>query len=143
MADKRLDRGIWHTPYGFRIVLRINGGLHTKRFPPTWTLDALRTWRNEHEKIHRRKKGTRGMFDADALRYLNAIRAMPSFRDRERDIEWWIDRIGERPRWSITSDQIRTALNDLRAGGAAASTCNHRRIALSHIYTVQIGRAHV
>lgn len=140
MSDKRLDRGIFQTPHGFRIILRINGTLDTKRFPPTWTLDALRTWRNEHEKIHRRKKGTRGMFDADALRYLNAVRAMPSFRDRERDIEWWIDIIGERPRWSITSEEIRTGLNNLRAAGVAASTCNHKRAALSHLYTVLDGK---
>jgi hypothetical protein len=46
--QRRLDKGIWQTDYGYRVMLSINRTLHTKRFPPTYTLEQLRKWRDDH-----------------------------------------------------------------------------------------------
>lgn len=141
MSDKRLDRCIWQTPYGFRIAIRIAGTLDTKRFPPAYTLKELQQWRDEHERLHRRAaRSRRGMFADDVDRYLKAIAAMPSYADRVREIEAWLPAFGSLVRSRITSEAIRAQLQDWRQT-KAASTCNHRRTALSHLFTVLDGRA--
>lgn len=139
MTDKRLDRAIYKTPYGFRVFLRINGDPHTKRFPPTYTLDALKRWRDDHERLHRKKK-KRGTFSQDIDDYLLAVQAMPSYEDRVREIRAWEPAFGSLARWRITSEDVRRQLSEWRANGAAASTCNHRRTALGHLYVVLEGK---
>lgn len=140
MPDKHLDRGIWKTPFGFRIQIRILGRLHTKRFPPTYTLEQLRKWRDDHVKRHKPKRAQRGTFAADAQAYLNTVRTMASFSDRKRDIQYWVDVFGDRPRWMLTPEMIRTQLHVWKATGLANNTCNHRRVALSHLFTVLDGK---
>lgn len=139
MSDKRLDRAIYKTDSGFRIFLRIHGTPHTKRFPPTYTLDALRNWRDEHERLYRRT-AARGTLSADITRYLAAIQAMSSFSDRVREIGAWEADFGSTARWRITPEVVRATLQAWRAEGYAASTCNHRRTALGHLYTVLDGK---
>lgn len=140
MSDTHVDRGIWKTDHGFRIVVRIGPTLHTKRFPPTYTLDKLRQWRDDHIKRHRPKKATRGTFAADAERYLNTVQSMASYGDRARDIQAWADALGDTARWRITPELVRGQLSAWKAAGLAASTVNHRRTALSHLYTVLDGK---
>lgn len=141
VKDKWLDRGIWQTDYGFRIVISIQKHLHTKRFPPTYTLDALRRWRDEHIRLHRPKKSMRGTFAADAEDYLRAVGAMPTFSDRKRDIHAWVDVIGHKPRWAITPEIVRAQLTAWKQTGLANNTVNHRRTALSHLFTVLDGKS--
>ena len=152
MPDKHLDRGIWQTRYGYRVMIRIRGKLHTERFPPIYTLDRLRKWRDDHEKRHRPKKGQRGTFAADAEGYLLTVRTMSSFADRKRDIQNWIDVVGDKPRWELTPELIRAQLSTWKAEGGgidpktgkpiplANNTVNHRRTALSHLFTVLDGK---
>lgn len=140
MTDKRLDRGIWKTPYGFRIALRIRGQLHRKRFPPTYTLDALRRWRDEHLRLHKPKKAMRGTFAEDAESYLKAVAQMASYSDRRRQIQAWIDTHGTEPRWTFTPELVRAQLTAWKATGLANNTVNHRRTALSHLYSVLDGK---
>lgn len=140
MNDKRLDTSIWQTPYGYRIVMRINGVLHRVRFPPTYTLKKLQEWRDDHLRLHKKTK-TRGTFSADMVDYLNAVKAMPSIEDRTREIGAWEPAFGKLPRWKITPALIRTQLHAWKDAGAAASTCNHRRTALGHLFSVLDGKA--
>lgn len=140
MSDKRLDRGIYHTDYGFRIVLRIHGVLHRKSFPPTYTIKALRTWRDEHERLHRATTKARGTFSADVEDYLDTVKAMPSISDRTREIGAWEPAFGNWPRWRITPAEIRKQLHAWKDADYAASTCNHRRTALGHFFTVVNGK---
>jgi len=149
-SDTRLDRGIFRTPHGYRIVLRINGRLSRKRFPPTWTLKALQDWRDDHIKLARSARPARGTFAEDAADYLAAVKAMTSYGDRKRDIESWVAVFGTRPRWKIKPADVRTALHAWRSGDPeatppvrplAASTVNHRRTALGHLFSVLDGRS--
>lgn len=83
----------------------------------------------------------RGTLRADAQAYLRAVAAMPSIAERQRDLEDWLPRFGQRSRWSLRPEEIRAQLAEWRAAGLAASTCNHRRTALSHLFTVLDGKS--
>lgn len=141
MREKRLARGIWQTPSGYRVIVRIGDQLERKRFPPTYTLDALKTWRDDHIRLRRPKKSARGTFSEDVAAYLKAVAGMPTFSDRKRQIEAWVN--GRDPkfaRWRLTPAIIRTQLTEWKSEGLANNTVNHRRTALSHLYTVLDGK---
>lgn len=140
MADRRLDRGIWKTEAGYRVVVRIGDHLERKRFPPTYTLARLRQWRDDHIRLRRPKKAQRGMFPEDVATYLRAVKAMPTYSDRERQINAWIPGREKLARWRITPTMIRTQMQTWKAEGLANNTVNHRRTALSHLYTVLDGK---
>lgn len=141
MRDKRLAPGIWKTPLGYRILVRVGGKLESKRFPPTYTLEALKRWREDHIRLRRPARASRGTFARDVEDYLPAVRTLTSYTDRARDLQAWLDAIGpDVPRWRITPDQIRTVLSNWKAEGYANQTCNNRRTALSHLYTVLDGK---
>lgn len=140
MADTRLERGIWKTPAGYRIVIRIGDRLERKRFPPTHTLDALRKWRDDHIRLRRPKKHQRGTFEEDVIAYLDAVKAMPTFQDRAHQIRAWLPAFGALPRWRITPVMIQSQLAVWRGHGKAASTVNHRRAALAHLWRLLDGK---
>lgn len=147
MKDKRLDRGIWRTPFGYRICVRVGQTLTRKRFPPTYTLDALRRWREDHIRLRRPTKSQRGTFTEDVENYLRAVAAMASFTDRQREIRSWLPAFGAGARWQITPERIRRQLAEWRVGNVTAgqralapNTCNNRRMALSHLFTVLDGK---
>lgn len=140
-SDKLLDRGIYQTPYGYRVIIRIGDRLERKRFPPTYTLERLQQWRDDHIRLRRPKKAARGTFAADVQQYLHAVAHMPTFTDRKRQIEaWLVDRDPKFARWRLTPAMIRTQLAAWKAEGLANNTVNHRRTALSHLYTVLDGK---
>lgn len=141
MSDTRLARGIWKTSSGYRVIVRIGDRLERKRFPPTYTLDALKRWRDDHIRLRRPQKGQRGTFAEDVATYLKAVAEMPTYRDRQRQIEAWLN--GRPPsfaRWRLTPAMIRTQLTEWKAEGLANNTVNHRRTALSHLFTVLDGK---
>lgn len=121
-------------------MIRIRGKLHMKRFPPIYTLEKLRTWRDDHVRRHKPKDAQRGTFADDAARYLFSVRTMSSYSDRQRDIQNWVGVFGDQPRWELTPDVIRTQLSTWKASGLANNTVNHRRTALSHLFTVLDGK---
>lgn len=140
MPDERIDRGIWKTKYGFRIMVMIGGKLETKRFPPSYTLSALQRWRDDHVRLRRPERAARGTLGHDVGRYLRAVAAMQTFSDRKRQIEAWLPRFGKRARWTLRPDELRAQLADWRRE-RAPNTCNHRRTALSHLFTVLDGKS--
>jgi integrase len=141
VSEKRLGRGIYKTTYGYRVIIRIGKSLHRKRFPPTYTVEKLREWRDDHIRLRRPKKSQRGTFAADVAAYLKAVEGMPSYQDRVREIRaWLVDRDESFARWRLTPAMIRTQLSAWKAQGLAASTINHRRTALSHLYSVLDGK---
>lgn len=140
MADRRLDRGIWKTASGYRVIIRIGDRLERKRFPPTYTLERLKQWRDDHIRLRRPKKAARGTFAQDVETYLKAVSAMPTYSDRKRQIEAWLPDRAQLPRWRFTPAMIRTQMQAWKAEGLANNTVNHRRVALSHLYSVLDGK---
>jgi integrase len=141
MADKRIAPGVYKTPHGYRVMVRIGTKIESKRFPPTYTLEALKHWRDEHKRLRKPFRAARGTFAADVQLYLRAVEAMPTYTDRVREISAWLPLFGTKARWNIRPDQIRAELARWRSEDYAPNTCNHRRSALSHLYSVLDGKA--
>lgn len=138
--------GIQKTASGFRVFQRVHpgpGGLKSKRFPPTATLTAMKQWREDQRVTFRQQPktpATRGTLAADIQRYLKLVATMPSLKDRTRDLHDWCQVLGMRPRSQLTREDYRLVLNDWRLKPLAASTVNHRRTAMLHLYTLLDGK---
>jgi integrase/recombinase XerD len=160
--------GIQETPFGFRAFVYVKGYPTTsRRFPKTASIEVMQQWREltraklivqrEEQEADQPQQGT---FAADAARYLDAVAAMPSIKERTRDVNIWIRLFGDRPRASIRRDEI-AAIRDgwlLRgpkrvqrrvdgriqfvdiAAPLHPGTVNHRLRALSNLWTVLDGR---
>lgn len=126
------------TPYGTRASIRIGGKLYQKHFPKGTDPVDLRQWLVQTEMAHRQPT-TAGAFDTDAARYLTLVTSMTSYADRKRDIEAWVRVFKDRPRSSITAQDIAVELQRWRET-LSASSCNSRRAALQHLWTRLDGR---
>lgn len=119
------------------------------------TLEELEHFRDSYKleskrlRIEARKASAdtaaaiKGTFEEDATTYLElkTVRAMPSYKDRARDIKLWIAVFGRRPRALITTRMIDEQLQHWTDEGYAASTVNNRRTALMALFTKLDGRA--
>lgn len=144
--SRAIERGIRQDAYGYRVFVRVNGTLRSKRFPPDTDLVDLRRWRDERTarrtyQIADPAAEGRSLAD-DCRRYLTAVSGMPTYRDRKYRIELWRKALGPgRDRADITAAQIRTVLETWRRAGKSAGTLNLRRTALMHLYTVLDGKS--
>ena len=154
-----------------RVFVRVGGRGSPLRASRRFPLDALpseiRAWREQaRTELRAQQPVPRSGFAKDAALYLAAITAMPSYRDRARDIGLWVAEFGDRPRATITAVEIR-AIRDrwltvgprhvqhwvtdaatgkrlrrdtLVAEPLRPATVNHRLRALENLYTVLDGR---
>lgn len=143
--------GITRTDFGWRACVRVHGRLYTKRFPPDATLTDMKDWRAATRTDVLRQERTRppsGTFEDDIETYLAAVKAMPTADRREADLKLWLTVIdGTRARQTITGAEIRAALHHWRLLGRrdgkalSESSCNHRRTALMHFFSVLNGKS--
>ena len=137
-----LPRGIRPHKYGLIASVRIYqgpGGLKTKVFPPGTSLLLIREWRDTQRataQVIPRRKPASG-FKADAETYLRAVKGMASYQDRARDIQAWVAVFGQTPRRQITAAAIQA---QLAMWDLSASSLNHRRTALMHLWRVLDGK---
>lgn len=147
-----LPAGIVKTRTGWRAFVRVHpgpGGLKSKRYPATATITEMKQWRDEQRVTARKqptRKAARGTLAADIAKYLTLVATMPTLADRTRDLESWRAVLGMRPRHDLTAQDYRLVLQEWRLHGRqgkplAASTVNHRRTALMHVYTLLDGKA--
>lgn len=130
------------------------GGLKSKRFGPTATLTERKNWREDQRVAHRAAQAAlppgarviRGTLAADVQRYLKQVQTMPSIKDRTRDLRYWVDVYGDMFRHQLTAEHYRLQLQEWKMGGGkdgkplGASTVNHRRMAMMHVYTILDGK---
>jgi integrase len=83
---------------------------------------------------------TRGTFAADAERYLKAVAAMPTFKEREKHIALWVGEFGHRARHTIDAADIDAVLNRWLTDGLSPSTVRNRRTAILHLWTKLDGK---
>jgi len=161
-----LPPGIVKTATGFRAFVRVTygrrqGALKSKRFPKDAAIADMKAWREDQRVFARSKRGpipARGTFAADIERYLRQVAAMPSLDSRTRDLYAWREALGDLKRDELTPARIREQLQVWRTVGPvrrfiprtkewrsyakplSASSVNHRRTALLHLYTVLDGK---
>lgn len=141
------------TDYGWQFYTRIQGELVTEHFTfkelggPAPTPAAVRDWKLKQDAARRigmvdPAAGDTTTFADDVAAYLAQVRTMPTYRWRHDDLTRWLDALGTtRARRTITPAVIRTQLEAWRSAGYAASTVNHRRTALMHLWTVLDGKS--
>lgn len=138
--------GIRVLPNGrYQAYVRVRGTIRSKCFPPETAISRMKAWREE-QRVRARLGAalpTAGAtFAEDVAAYLQQVRSMPTYRHRSDDLARWLTVFGrDRLRQSLTASEIRTQLETWRAEGYAPSTCNHRRTALMHLWSVLDGRS--
>ena len=109
---RRIARGVYRDQWGVSATVKVNGKQKERRFSKTVSLRIIQRWQDEMRVALRacRPRRPRSSFKADALRYLEGDQGMPSYRERKRTVELWIDEFGERSRASITTEEIALVL---------------------------------
>jgi hypothetical protein len=122
--DGDLPSGITRTATGYRVFQWVrwpgypNGRVRSKCFTrrPDYepTIRECQAWQDERRVESRRRLTTAAVevpigegFLADAERYLDLVKSMPSFKGRRREVRAWATVFGERSRSTITSAEIR------------------------------------
>lgn len=153
--EVRVAPNIWKTPYGWRVYVSRRGVLKPVRFKPHVTLEECEhfrdTYKLESKRLRLEARRSRavaaaelaGTFEEDASKYLALaiVIAMPSYADRTRDINLWVQVFGRLARKAITTRAINEQLQLWRNDGYAASTVNNRRTALMALFSTLDGRA--
>lgn len=146
---RRIAKGIYADAKGFESMVMVAGVNRTKRFPLGTGIRVMEEWIFEQKVEIKTAVKTTGMptvktgtLAADAERYLSLpdVRAMPSFSDRERHVNWWVAQLGDKKRSRIRPDDVQRALETLTAAGKAGNTRNHHRTALRHLYRTLDGK---
>lgn len=155
-ARHRVAKGIFRDDAGFAVRVEVAKHREEKRYPRDADLRTMKDWQAERGVELRRRHKARsiepGSFAADATRYLASVKGMASYVMRDADIQRWVVEFGHRRRATISGAEIAAVLHrwatearpPRKAGEKprlpyAASTINHRRTALLHLFTVLDG----
>lgn len=134
--------GITRIGNRLRATVKARGVQRERWYAVGTSLRTIQDWRDRERGRLKddRPAAARGTFAKDADRYLDTLSDRPKLkRERTYQLEWWRIRFGALRRTSIQSPDIRAALADLRTT-KAASTCNHYRMALAHLWTTLDGK---
>jgi integrase len=125
-----------------RVTVKARGVQRERRFPLNTSARTIQDWKDrERGRLKTdRQAPTRGTLTKDVERYLETLVDRPALKkERDYQLEWWIDRFGGQRRSDLTAPILRAALAELRTN-KSASTCNHYRLALSHLWTTLDGK---
>lgn len=150
-TTRKLAPGVYailqgRTRIAVRAFVRVRGTLYTHWMPPETPTVKAREWQEDKRvEIRRAPAPVRDTpepsgFASDAADYLKAVAAMPSYSDRKRDIDRWIEVFSDTPRSAITAVQVGEQLAAWKNAKLAASTVNHRRTALLHLWRTLDGK---
>ena len=141
---KRIGRCVYEDAHGIAAVAHFRQATEEKRFPHGTDRDIIKQWQDETRAALRKQLGdrpTRGTLAGDAPYYLGIVGHMKGIVERTRHITEWVARLGQRDRHRITPPEIRAALETWRVERhLSASSLNHRRTALQHLYSVLDGK---
>lgn len=149
MKKRTLPSGIRLKGDKYQAYVRVNGVLKAKTFPLDTPLSAMKTWRLRARLAMQDGASVDGdgpTLAADAVRYLELVESMRTFRDRKYHVRQWVAVFGHRTRASITPLQIRQQLEKWRSTGSSTggrlspATLNLRRTALLALYTTLDGK---
>ena len=139
----RVAEGIYKDRHGLAATVKVNGVQREVRFPPDTPLRTIRAKRDElRAGLRTLPAGGRHSLSHDAGRYLDQMQsALVSFGDRRRDLLAWLPRFGHMRTLALPAHlpMLNAQLHEWRST-LAASTCNHRRHALTNLVRVLYGR---
>lgn len=145
MASRPDLTGIRREGIGWRAYVSIQNRLHAKRFPLDTLPEVMQEWRAKQRTkaalrvVDANRVGKKPIgLQADVIAYLAIIkpRKMPTYATRKQHLEDWLAALGvSRDRSTITTAEIATQLARWqRYKQYSASTLNHRRHALAHLF---------
>lgn len=116
---------------------------YAKRFGPAFTLEQLVAYRDAGAIAMVAPPEAASGFTGDARRYLAlaAVKAMPSYPARTREIESWIAIFGDTSREDIDTNAINEGLYRLKKDDYSNSSVNKFRTALMSLWTTLDGRS--
>lgn len=131
------------TRHGYlRATVKVRGHQYEHHFPKGTKQQTIADWK-ARERIRRLDDlphAAKGTLARDIETYLGTLKHRPQLlKERTRHLKFWCERFGTRARGSLQPAELNAALSELRAT-KAASTCNHIRIALSHLFTTLDGK---
>jgi integrase len=134
--------GIRRDRYGLRAHVKVGGVQREKRFPFGTPAKEMQSWRNKMrvdlEAAH--PHAPKDSIEAAITRYLALVAAMPTIEQRTQHLQLWADALGRHlPLRTVTAARIREILHQWRQVHSAA-TCNKRRTALMHLFTLLGGK---
>ena len=139
----RVAEGVYKDRYGLAATVKVHGVQREIRFPPHTSLKTIRARRDELKaSLRTLPHGERHTLAHDAGRYLEQVQStLVSFKDRQREIGAWLPTFGHLRTLALPS-QLAVLNAQLHAWRRtqAASTCNHRRHALTHLIRLLYGR---
>lgn len=156
--------GIRRTPHGWQAYIRVIGPggtptFRSKRFPADTDIVTMKRWRTEQRARadlrlpdQPRVYGAATLGD-DVKHYLDTIKSMETYEDRERHLHQWRDALGaDTIRASITSADIKIVMEKWKKDGYTRivggkpkkhdfkeGTLNHYRTALMALWTALDG----
>ena len=95
-ARTKIAKGIYRDQWGYAVIVNVGTLRRERRFPPLTELKTLKEQRDEMRVALRKvaPTATRGTFAADAQRYLRAVAALPTIKEREKHIALWSAEFG-------------------------------------------------
>ena len=137
-------KGIRRDKWGWRAYVSVGTIQREKRYKPDASIKTMQAWRDETRVALRKlqpETGPAGTMRGDVASYLEQVRAMPTYAQRAQHLELWVSELGgSTQRESIGAADIRTILHRWRHAGLEPATCNKRRSALMHLWTVLDGK---
>lgn len=133
---ERIAKGVYRDQWGIAATVKVGKLQREKRFPSDAGLKEIKNWQDETRVALRKIAPTtqRGTFAADAERYLRAVAAMPTYKEREKHIGLWSAEFGARARYSITTADVDAVLSRWLNAKLSPSTVRNRRTALLHLW---------
>ena len=139
----RVAEGVYKDRWGYAATVKVGGVQRELRFPKGTPLKTIRARREElRVRLRTLPHGERHTLAHDAGRYLEQVKStLVSFKDRQRELGAWLPAFGHLRTLTLPSHLavLNGQLHEWR-GTQAASTCNHRRHALTHLIRLLYGR---
>ncbi len=136
-------KGIRKEARGWRAYVQVGSVTRAKRFPRDTGVKAMQEWLEDTRRALRigATAGVQpGSLADDVQHYLLQVSSMPTIGQRTQHLELWATALGpDAPRSQITASAIREVLQRWRQTFNAA-TCNKRRTALMHLWSVLDGK---
>lgn len=141
----RIGRGIYRDDLGISATVKVKGRQRERRFPADAKPEDITTWqRRMRAKIELGQDDTPRTEPTLAEDIATYLARLPitgtTLRNARHDLQAWAMHYGDEPRGSLTGQMIDAQLAAWRKAGVAASTCNHRRQALSSLWQALDGR---